>query len=67
MRSVKKSSEKKPKPLPSWRIIRVKATPAEQVGVVDAPDKQTAIKLAIEKYGVKNPHHQKRLMAFRVT
>jgi hypothetical protein len=45
-----------------WEVIRLKPWPAAFVGYVEAPDKKTAIKLAIEQFNVK-PADQKRLFA----
>ena len=53
-------------PLPRWKVIRIKATPVAELGSVEAPDAQTAIREAIKKFSVR-PEHQTRLMAFRVT
>jgi hypothetical protein len=36
------------------------------VGTVEAPDADTAIKVAIERYGITNPWYQERLVARRV-
>jgi len=55
----------KPKKLYSWRILRIRGTPAAFIGIVDAPDKESAIKKAIEEFQITNPDHQKRLMAQR--
>jgi hypothetical protein len=38
-------------------------TPANYIDQVDAPDEQTGIAKAIEEFGIKNPKHQKRLVA----
>jgi hypothetical protein len=34
---------------------------------VEAPDAESAIKQAIEQYGIKNPEHQKKLAAHRIS
>jgi hypothetical protein len=48
----------------SWVIYRIGGTPAAFLGIVEAPDKQTAIKKAIEEFKV--PENQRnRLMAQR--
>jgi hypothetical protein len=35
----------------------------ERFGTVEAPDAETAIKVAIEEFGITNPHQQRRLAA----
>jgi len=45
-----------------WRISRLRATRAEFVGHLNAPDKATAIKEAIRSYGIIDPEKQKRLV-----
>jgi hypothetical protein len=57
---------KRVKQLPQWRVIRLKKTPAFQYGVVEAPDKESAIKEAIKKYQIE-PQHYEKLMAYRVS
>jgi hypothetical protein len=39
-----------PQKLHRWRISRIKATPAVDLGTVEAPDADAAIKVAIERY-----------------
>ena len=58
-------SPKKPVQDVAWRITRIKGSPAAFVGRVYAPDAETAIKRAIEEFGITNPEHQKRLVAQR--
>ena len=67
MRTKKKAAAGKAAEAPWWQVVRFKNTPATQVGRVQAPDKQTAIKLAIEKYGITDPFKQSRLSAYRVS
>jgi hypothetical protein len=55
-----------PPKLYRWRISRTKATPAVEVGTVEAPDPDAAIKVAIERYGITNVWHQQRLVAQRI-
>jgi hypothetical protein len=55
----------KPKANPSWRIFRLRGTPAEYIGTVDTPDEEAAIKKAIEEYAITDPQKQARLIAQR--
>ena len=56
----------KSRPLPRWRVIRLKATPAVELGTVEAPDADTAIEIAIKRFEITDPVHQQRLAARRV-
>jgi len=56
----------KSRPLPCWRITRIKASPAVELGTVEAPDADTAIRVAIKEFEVTNPEHQMCLAARRV-
>jgi len=47
----------KSSPLPRWRITRIKASPAVEL---EAPDADTAIRVAIKEFEVTNPEHQMR-------
>lgn len=47
---------------PRWGVYHIHGT-AEFMGIVDAPDEQTAIKKAIEKYEISDPLDQARLVA----
>jgi hypothetical protein len=46
-----------------WRITRIRSTPARFIGYVQAPDAEQAVKEAIARYGISNPHAQARLAA----
>ncbi len=48
-----------------WRISRLKATPAAVIGLIEAPDAETAIKEAIVKFEINDSEQQKRLVAHR--
>jgi hypothetical protein len=47
----------------TWLVSRIKSTPAAVVGYVDAPDAESAIKEAIEKFGITDREQQQRLIA----
>jgi hypothetical protein len=61
-----KKGKKSTTTMHTWAISRIKGTPAVEVGWVDAPDAETAIKEAIERYGITDREQQKRLVARRV-
>ena len=48
----------------TWNIYHIKGTPAALLGRVEAPDEETAIRKAIDEFGI-NPALQKRLLAQR--
>jgi len=54
------------KKLYRWRISRIRGSPAEFIGYVDAPDVATAIKRAIEEFEITDPEKRERLVAQRV-
>lgn len=45
-----------------WELVRLKASPAAFVGLVHAPDKETAIKEAIKEFKIR-PEDHNRLLA----
>jgi hypothetical protein len=54
----------KPQRNHSWAVYHIRGTPAQFVGIVDAPDEQSAVAKAIEEFKV--PENQRdRLIARR--
>jgi hypothetical protein len=52
---------KKPAPkLHTWAISRIKGTPAVEIGRVEAPDAESAIKEAIRHFNITDLVQQKR-------
>jgi len=50
------------KPL-QWEVYRrIKGSPGAFIGIVEAPDETSALKTAIEEFGIINPEHQNRLL-----
>ncbi len=50
----------------TWEIHRVTATPAALLGLAEAPDEKSALKVAIKDKNLKiRPGDQKRLIAVR--
>jgi hypothetical protein len=49
-----------------WRISRIRGTPAEFIGYVEAPNEAEAIKEAIKHFEISDPEKQKWLVAQRV-
>ncbi len=47
-----------------WEVIRLKASPAVFIGLVEAPDERTAKKTAIKQFQIKQ-EHQKALLVRR--
>jgi hypothetical protein len=60
-----KKSAPQTQSLPTWSIVRIKSTPAHPVGQVQAPDAESAVRAAIEKYDIPAQYHD-RLLARRV-
>lgn len=50
------------KSLREWRITLIRQK-GEYIGMVDAPDAEAAIKIAIEEFGITDPQRQRRLVA----
>jgi hypothetical protein len=52
-----------------WKIYRLRGTPAAFIGAVVATDEQTAIKSAIEEFGIDDPsrHDVKEIISDTVT
>jgi hypothetical protein len=56
-----------PKKPTQWEVYRpIKGSPGAFIGVVEAPDETSALKTAIEEFGIVNPEYQKRLFVRRV-
>ena len=50
-----------------WEVYRpIKGSPGAFIGVIEAPDETSALKAAIEQFGIINPEYQKRLFVRRV-
>jgi hypothetical protein len=49
-----------------WRISRIRGTPAEFIGYVEAPDDASAIKKAIEEFQITDREKRERLVVQRV-
>jgi hypothetical protein len=47
----------------SWRIFRGTGGAATFIGIVKAPNREAAIRRAIEQFEITNPSHQKQLVA----
>jgi hypothetical protein len=62
-------SVRTPKPpqrkLQRWRVTRIKSKGVE-IGTVEAPDAESAIKQAIKEYGISDREQRKRLAAYRI-
>jgi len=52
---------------PIWRIVRIKGTPAIEIGTVTGPlDAEAAIAAAVEKFAITDPAQKERLAAYRI-
>jgi hypothetical protein len=51
--------------LPHWRITMI-GKKGEGLGVVEAVDAQSAIKIAAERFGIPDPRRRRRLVATRI-
>ena len=50
-----------------WEVYRpIKGSPGAFIGIVEATDEASALKSAIEEFGIINPEHQNRLFVRRV-
>ena len=49
-----------------WRITRIRGSRAEHLGVLEAPDAESAIAAGIRQFGVTDPEQQKRIAAYRL-
>ena len=56
---------KKVRTLRTWRIYRIRGTPAQFIGSVQAPDEKSALKEAIKEFNITDAEQQKRLIALR--
>ena len=50
-----------------WRIIRIRGSRAQHLGVLEAPDAESAITAGIRQFGVNDPEQQKRIGAYRLS
>ena len=56
-----------PKKPVQWEVYRsIKGAPGAFIGIVEAPDETSALKEAIEEFGIISPEHQNRLFVRRV-
>ena len=56
-----------PKKPIQWEVYRpIKGAPRAFIGIIEAPDETSALKAAIEEFGIINPEHQNRLSVRRV-
>ena len=51
-----------PKKPIQWEVYRpIKGAPRAFIGIIEAPDENSALKAAIEEFGIINPAHQNQL------
>jgi hypothetical protein len=56
-----------PKKPIQWEVYRpIKGARRAFIGTIEAPDETSALKAAIEEFGIINPEHQNRLFVRRV-
>ena len=56
-----------PEKATQWEVYRpIKGTRGAFIGVVEAPDETSALKVAIREFGIINPEYQQRLFVRRV-
>jgi hypothetical protein len=56
-----------PKKPIEWEVYRpIKGSPSAFVGIIEASDETSALKTAIEEFGIISPEHQSRLFVRRV-
>jgi hypothetical protein len=56
-----------PKKPIQWEVYHpIKGAPRAFIGIVEAPDETSALKTAIEEFGIINPVYQKRLFVRRM-
>ena len=56
---------KKPKQQPTFQIYRIRATPAQYLDSVIAPDEEAAIQVYANDHGITDPEQRRRLIAVR--
>ena len=56
-----------PEKATQWEVYRpMKGSRGAFIGVVEAPDETSALKVAIREFGIINPEYQQRLFVRRV-
>ena len=57
-----------PEKATQWEVYRpIKGSRGAFIGVVEAPDETSALKVAIREFGIVNPEYQQRLFVRRVS